>query len=218
MCFAARARALAGMASAAPKASATLHRALAQQPRPARRIRAHADALKACRLAGVGSSVPETALSNDDLSAFVDTSDEWIAARTGIRKRHVVAQGETITQHATASAKAAMEMAGLEGADVDMVIVATSSPDDVFGSATQVRRSLARTCTAFLRMVWHSVRVGKQTLTRVLWPGTSHYIAVAPAHSSISARPYAAARKARSHMSRNGLGTLGPNVHASSTE
>ena len=134
-----------GMASASPQASGALHRTLAVQPRPARRVRVHADGFTACRLAGVGSSVPNTSLTNDDLSAFVETSDEWIAARTGIRKRHVVAKGENITQHAAASAKAAMEMAGLSGADVDMVIMATSSPDDVFGSATQVRRTVTAT-------------------------------------------------------------------------
>jgi 3-oxoacyl-[acyl-carrier-protein] synthase-3 len=105
----------------------------------ARGVKARAEAFRSCKLVGVGSSIPETVLSNDDLSAFVDTNDEWIATRTGIRRRHVLAQGEDITSHASASASAALNMAGIAGADVDMVILATSSPDDVFGSATQVR-------------------------------------------------------------------------------
>jgi 3-oxoacyl-[acyl-carrier-protein] synthase III len=103
-----------------------------------RGVRAHAEALKSCKLVGVGSSTPDTVLSNDDLSDVVDTNDEWIATRTGIRRRHVLAQGEDITSHASASASAALNMAGIAGADVDMVILATSSPDDLFGSATQV--------------------------------------------------------------------------------
>lgn len=114
-----------------------LHRTLAKQPKRAFRLQAQAG-LTACRLCGVGSSVPATVLSNDDLSDMVETNDEWIATRTGIRNRHVLAAGETLTDHAVSSAKNALEMAGLAAEDVDMVLLATSSPDDVFGSATQV--------------------------------------------------------------------------------
>ena len=95
-------------------------------------------ATKGCTFRGVGSSIPKTVLSNEDLAKYIDTNDEWISTRTGIRRRHVLAQGETITSHSIASANAALEMAGLQGSDIDMVILATSSPDDLFGSACAV--------------------------------------------------------------------------------
>ena len=112
---------------------------MAKQTSPARGSYVHRQAFTACKLSGVGCSVPSTVLTNDDLSNIVETNDEWITTRTGIRRRHVLAQGETITDNATASARKALEMAGVQGSDVDMVILATSSPDDVFGSATQVQ-------------------------------------------------------------------------------
>lgn len=115
-----------------------VHHALARQRRCLRGVHARAGSFSSCKLSGVGSSVPETVLSNEDLSQIVETNDEWIATRTGIRKRHILAQGERITDHAVTSAKRALDMAGVSGEDVDMVILATSSPDDVFGSATQV--------------------------------------------------------------------------------
>ena len=92
-----------------------------------------------CVLKGVGSSVPATFLTNTDLERLVDTSDEWITSRTGIKKRHILGKGETLAQHAVAASKKALEMAGVAAADIDLVLFATSSPDDVFGSACQVR-------------------------------------------------------------------------------
>ncbi|GLC38765.1 hypothetical protein PLESTB_001451800 [Pleodorina starrii] len=101
-------------------------------------------------LVGVGSSVPETYLTNHDLERLVATSDEWIVTRTGIRKRHVLGKGETLAQHGVASAKRALEMAGIAAEDVDLVLFATSSPDDVFGSACQVQAAIgARHAVAF---------------------------------------------------------------------
>lgn len=106
----------------------------------ARRVQAQAQT--GCALLGVGSSVPEQAISNDDLSKIVETNDEWIAQRTGIRKRHVLGSGESIVSHAAASCEKALEMAGVSREDVDMIIMATSSPEDLFGSATQARHLL----------------------------------------------------------------------------
>ncbi|EFJ47899.1 hypothetical protein VOLCADRAFT_60981 [Volvox carteri f. nagariensis] len=101
-------------------------------------------------LVGVGSSVPETYLTNHDLEKLVETSDDWIVTRTGIKKRHVLGKGETLAQHGIASAKRALEMAGIAAQDVDLVLFATSSPDDVFGSACQVQASIgARHAVAF---------------------------------------------------------------------
>lgn len=92
-----------------------------------------------CKLSGTGSSTPATIFTNDDLSEFIETNDEWIRTRTGIQSRHVLGEGERITDHSISSAKSALEMAGIAGEDVDMVILCTSTPDDLFGSATQVR-------------------------------------------------------------------------------
>lgn len=100
---------------------------------------AAAATLTGCKLVGVGSSAPSTVLSNADLEKFVDTSDEWIATRTGIRRRHVLAEGENMAGHAAAACQKALEMAGVAVEDVGIVLMATSTPDDAFGSACQVR-------------------------------------------------------------------------------
>ena len=78
-------------------------------------------------------------MTNDDLAKVVETNDEWISQRTGISKRHVLSSGESIVGHATASCQKALEMAGVNVDDVDMIIMSTSSPEDLFGSATTVR-------------------------------------------------------------------------------
>lgn len=109
-----------------------------QQRRGAQCVVAAAAGLVGCKLVGVGSSAPETVLSNADLEKFVETNDEWIATRTGIRRRHVLAEGETMSTHAAAACKKALEMAGVSAEDVNIVLVATSTPDDAFGSACSV--------------------------------------------------------------------------------
>lgn len=99
---------------------------------------AAAATLTGCKLVGVGSSAPSTVLSNADLEKWVETSDEWIASRTGIRRRHVLAEGENLSGHAAAACRKALEMAGVAAEDVGIVVMATSTPDDAFGSACQV--------------------------------------------------------------------------------
>lgn len=94
------------------------------------------------KLIGCGSATPNRVISNDDLSKIVDTSDEWISVRTGIRNRRVLSDGETVTTLAVDSAKKALEMATVEPEDVDLILLCTSSPDDLFGSAPQVQREL----------------------------------------------------------------------------
>ncbi|MFZ5661995.1 MAG: beta-ketoacyl-ACP synthase III [Pseudomonadota bacterium] len=86
------------------------------------------------RIAGTGSYLPEKVLTNDDLAQFVDTSDEWITARTGIRERHIAAEGETTCDLAYQAAIRAMEAAGVTGADLDLIIVGTTTPDLIFPS------------------------------------------------------------------------------------
>lgn len=121
------------------------------RPQPARQLQVSAAAaaapalgLTGCKLVGVGSSTPATVLSNADLAKFVDTNDEWISSRTGIKRRHVLAEGETMGSHAADACRKALEMAGVSAADVSIVLMATSTPDDAFGSACQVRELAAR--------------------------------------------------------------------------
>lgn len=90
------------------------------------------------RIAGVGMAVPEQYLTNEDLSQLVETNDEWIKTRTGIGKRHVISGDESLTSLAADASKKALEMAGVQAEDLDLIILATSSPDDLFGSACTV--------------------------------------------------------------------------------
>jgi len=78
---------------------------------------------------GTGSSLPEKVLTNADLERMVDTSDEWIASRTGIRERHIAREDEYMSTFATRAAEAALRAADLRGADLDLVICATVTPD-----------------------------------------------------------------------------------------
>jgi 3-oxoacyl-[acyl-carrier-protein] synthase-3 len=92
---------------------------------------------------GVGAFLPERVLTNAELARTVDTSDEWIRQRTGIRQRRIAAPGETTSDLATRAARAALADAGLTGADIDLIIVATSTPDFTFPAvATQVQANL----------------------------------------------------------------------------
>ncbi|ASR44778.1 3-oxoacyl-ACP synthase [Xanthomonas citri pv. mangiferaeindicae] len=86
------------------------------------------------RIAGTGSYLPEKVLTNDDLSKIVDTSDEWIASRTGIRERHIAAEGETTSDLAFHAATRAMEAAGVSASELDLIIVGTTTPDIIFPS------------------------------------------------------------------------------------
>jgi 3-oxoacyl-[acyl-carrier-protein] synthase-3 len=81
---------------------------------------------------GCGAYLPERVLTNDELSRMVDTSDEWIVQRTGIRRRHIAAEGQLTSDLATEAARRALDDAGLTPADIDMIIVATATPDSTF--------------------------------------------------------------------------------------
>ena len=86
------------------------------------------------RIAGTGSYLPATVLSNKDLEKSVDTSDEWIRARTGIRERHIAAEGELASDLALQACRRALEAAGKDAAEVDLIVVATTTPDMIFPS------------------------------------------------------------------------------------
>ena len=95
---------------------------------------------------GVGACLPERIVSNAELAARIDTSDEWIAQRTGIRQRHVAGEGETTVTLGTRAASRALANAGLQPADIDLIIVATSTPDHTFpASATEIQAALGIT-------------------------------------------------------------------------
>jgi len=98
------------------------------------------------QIVGSGCYLPSRIVTNNELAATVDTSDEWIVERTGIRQRHIAAEGETTSDLATAAATAALQAAGLTGADVDLLVVATATPDNTFpATATKVQRRLGMT-------------------------------------------------------------------------
>jgi 3-oxoacyl-[acyl-carrier-protein] synthase-3 len=95
---------------------------------------------------GVGACLPERIVTNDELAVRVETSDDWITQRTGIRQRHIAAESETTSTLGTRAAVRALSRAGLTPEDIDLVIVATSTPDYTFpAAATQVQAALGMT-------------------------------------------------------------------------
>jgi 3-oxoacyl-[acyl-carrier-protein] synthase-3 len=95
------------------------------------------------RIAGTGSYLPEKVVTNQDLEQMMDTSDEWIRERTGIKRRHLAADGEKTSDLALAAAEPALDMAGITAEDIDLIIIATTTPDKVFpGTACIVQRRL----------------------------------------------------------------------------
>ena len=103
------------------------------------------------RIAGTGSYLPVKVLSNRDLEATVDTTDEWIHSRTGIRQRHIAADNEQTSDLALEASRKALEAAGVAAADLDLIIVATTTPDMVFPSTACLLQSKlgAKNCPAF---------------------------------------------------------------------
>lgn len=89
-------------------------------------------------LVGAGSYLPSNVVTNDDLSKFVETDDNWIKQRTGISQRHIVAEGEKTSDLAVQAARRALKNAGVSAAEVDIIIVATTTPDDTFPSTASV--------------------------------------------------------------------------------
>jgi len=97
-------------------------------------------------VAGVGRYLPERIVTNAELAKTVDTSDEWIRERSGITQRHIAAEGEFTSDLATHAAREALKSAGMEPDDIDLIVVATSTPDETFpASATVVQSKLG--CT-----------------------------------------------------------------------
>ncbi len=126
------------------------------------------------RIAGTGSYLPERIMTNADLEAFVDTSDEWITSRTGIRERRIAAEGEYTSHLASKAGLKALEQAGIDPADVEMIIIATITPDTLtpatacyvqqqIGAYKAVAFDVSAACSGFLyamELARHSVGAG----------------------------------------------------------
>ncbi len=122
-----------------------------------------------CAITGVGSYVPKRVLTNADLEKIVDTTDDWITSRTGIRERRTAAEGEHTSTMGIAAARIALKRAGVDAADLDLIIVATITPDMPFpATACIVQQELGATraaafdleaaCTGFL----YALEIGRQ--------------------------------------------------------
>jgi 3-oxoacyl-[acyl-carrier-protein] synthase III len=105
---------------------------------------------KGVRISGTGSYAPEKIVTNDDLAARIETSDDWITTRTGIKRRHVAADGEQTSDMAVAAARKALEMAGVKPEQLDLIVVGTISPDmPMPACAAFVQAKLGARCPAF---------------------------------------------------------------------
>jgi len=104
------------------------------------------------RVIGSGGFLPETILTNKDIEEIIDTSDDWIRGRTGIRKRHIVSEGQSCSQLAEVASRRALEAAGIEPSEIDLILVATTTPDQIFPSTAcllQQRLDIRHGCCAF---------------------------------------------------------------------
>ncbi len=90
-------------------------------------------------ITGCGSAAPESILTNHHLAQMVETDDEWINTRTGMKNRHIAAPTESLSQLSAIAANKAIAMAGISPIDIDLIILATSTPDDMFGSACKIQ-------------------------------------------------------------------------------
>jgi len=140
---------------------------------------------------GTGSALPHRRMSNAELATMVDTSDEWIVARTGIRNRHVAGEGETTSTLATQAARAALDAAGIAPDEIDLIVLATATPDQTFpATATLVQAALgihggiafdvAAVCSGFLYAITvadnmlrggaarTALVIGAETMSRIL--------------------------------------------------
>jgi 3-oxoacyl-[acyl-carrier-protein] synthase-3 len=102
-------------------------------------------------VAGTGSALPKRRVDNAELAETVDTSDQWIVERTGIRSRYIAGEGETTASLATEAARRALEDAGIPATEIDLIVLATATPDQTFpSSATKVQAALGiNDCIAF---------------------------------------------------------------------
>jgi 3-oxoacyl-[acyl-carrier-protein] synthase III len=143
------------------------------------------------RVSGVGAALPSRIVTNDDLSRIVETSDEWIKERTGIRERRFAAEGELTSDLALTAAHEALRASGLRPEDIDLIVLATTTPDETFpATATVVQKRLGMTrgagfdvqavCSGFIYAMAvadnfikcgqarHTLVIGAETMSRLL--------------------------------------------------
>ncbi|MDP4605016.1 MAG: ketoacyl-ACP synthase III [Erythrobacter sp.] len=143
------------------------------------------------RLLGTGSALPARVVTNAELAERVETTDEWIVERTGIRQRYIAGEGETTATLATAAARAALADAGVDASSIDLIVLATATPDNTFpATATKVQHALgcnggiafdvAAVCSGFLYalatadsllrtgMAKRALVIGAETFSRIL--------------------------------------------------
>ena len=138
--------------------------------------------MKRSTVAGCGAYLPDRIVTNDELATRIDTSDEWISQRTGIRQRHIAADGQLTSDLAIEASRRALANAGLEGSDIDVIVMATATPDNTFpATATKVQAALGMTggaafdiqavCTGFvyaLAMADNMIRLGQANRALVI--------------------------------------------------
>jgi len=124
---------------------------------------------------GVGSYLPARVMTNAELSTLVDTSDEWIVQRSGIRERHIAAEGETTSDLGLNAARAALASAGVDAQDIDLIILATSTPDRTFpasATAIQDRLGIRHGCAFDLQAVCSGFIFALSTADKFLKSGS----------------------------------------------
>jgi len=180
---------------------------------------------------GTGSALPRRCMTNDELATMVDTSDTWIVERTGIRQRYIAGEGETTASLATDAARAALEMAGIEASEIDLIILATATPDQTFpASATIVQAALgitdcvafdvAAVCSGFLyaitvadnmlrgRAARTALVIGSETFSRILdWEDRTTCVLFGDGAGAVVLR-------AEESADENGRGILASRLHA----
>ena len=142
-------------------------------------------------ITGTGSALPRNCVTNAELAEKVDTSDEWIVERTGIRQRYIAGEGETTSTLAIESARKALEAAGVDASEIGLIVLATATPDHTFpATATQVQAALGcgggvafdvqAVCSGFLYalatadsllrtgMAQKALVIGAETFSRIL--------------------------------------------------
>jgi 3-oxoacyl-[acyl-carrier-protein] synthase III len=133
------------------------------------------------KISGTGSYLPKKCMSNQDMEKVVDTSDEWIVARTGIKQRYIAADDQSASDLAYEASLQAIKAAGITANDIDLIIVATSTPDMVFPSTAALlqnklgikitaRRSTCKQCAAALFMRWRRrINLFAPAITNAHW-------------------------------------------------
>ncbi len=184
------------------------------------------------RLLGTGSALPRRVVTNADLAERIETSDEWIVERTGIRQRHIAEPDETTATLATAAARAALADAGVDASTIGLIVLATATPDNTFpATATKVQHSLgcnggiafdvAAVCSGFLYalatadsllrtgMAKRALVIGAETFSRILdWDDRTTCVLFGDGAGAV------VLEAAPADASMDGPGILGTRLHA----